>query len=435
MSSSCTFPGNPDISGIGVRIAIYVQNFLCFIPALWALWNGKVTQGELDYAETQTTTNLVLAFAILISSVVQARTLGMTNYHATVVLSMSWMNNTNTFIYFILYIHHKIGLPEGKGRVEATWSAWLAHIKGKFYFNPAAFNNGDEEGGGTRNEGLEHSPRQTAKVLVKRIVLVLGSLHLTVMSCLGIWLWTGLPSFGKGVGPSTGVTEANDCALKTVLLTIVGHSVPFHSTALCVCSIVVYALFLVPGLNLMAPMALFLGAYFAHRRWNSGKKGLGGVCHPERRPFKHYEEPNHAYHLRLARYMAKRLIAGLDEVTAAARSWDVLPAFIGLTILLFVNVIFVIDIKLTLRQNIPHQDIDETQWGFGQILALLLLLLPLRELVEALLARRLKQRQRELDEDVLDAIRKGDLESSARAIQRGSAFPKPCSPGALIRSL
>jgi hypothetical protein len=131
MLNSCTFPGNPDISGIGVRIAIYIQNFLCFIPAIWALWNGKVTQGELDYAETQTTTNLVLAFAILISSIVQAQTLGMTNYHATVVLSMSWMNNTNTFIYFILYIQHKIGLPEGKGRVEVTWSAWVAHLRGK----------------------------------------------------------------------------------------------------------------------------------------------------------------------------------------------------------------------------------------------------------------------------------------------------------------
>ncbi|KAH6894982.1 hypothetical protein BKA70DRAFT_1103741 [Coprinopsis sp. MPI-PUGE-AT-0042] len=128
----CTIPANPDIAGIGVRTAIYVQNFLCIIPAIAALWDGKVTQGELDYAEMQTTTNLVLAFAILISSIVQARTLGMTNYHANIVLLMSWMNNTNAFIYFILYIHHKLGPSEQKERVDFSWKSWVTHVKERF---------------------------------------------------------------------------------------------------------------------------------------------------------------------------------------------------------------------------------------------------------------------------------------------------------------
>ncbi|KAH6914556.1 hypothetical protein BKA70DRAFT_1063679, partial [Coprinopsis sp. MPI-PUGE-AT-0042] len=115
----------PDIAGIGVRIAIYIQNLLCFAPALWALLDGKVSLEELDSAEIQTTTNLVLAFAILISSVVQAVTLGLSNYHANIVLSMSWMNNTNVFIYFLLYIHHR-------GRhIKPTWAAWFAHVREK----------------------------------------------------------------------------------------------------------------------------------------------------------------------------------------------------------------------------------------------------------------------------------------------------------------
>jgi hypothetical protein len=125
-TARCFIPEDPDISGIGVRIAIYVQNLLCFIPALWALWDGEVKQEELDSAETQTTTNLVLAFAILISSIVQALTLGLTSYHASIVLSMSWMNNTNAFVFFILYIHHK------RGDVEPTWTAWYAHVRAKF---------------------------------------------------------------------------------------------------------------------------------------------------------------------------------------------------------------------------------------------------------------------------------------------------------------
>ncbi|KAF6747780.1 hypothetical protein DFP72DRAFT_919177, partial [Ephemerocybe angulata] len=44
-TGSCKLPGNPDIAGVGVRIAIYIQNLLCFIPAFWALADGKVTRG------------------------------------------------------------------------------------------------------------------------------------------------------------------------------------------------------------------------------------------------------------------------------------------------------------------------------------------------------------------------------------------------------
>ena len=129
VAAICTIPANPDIAGIGVRIAIYAQNILCFILAIWALLDGKVTPEELEYAEAQTTTNLVLAFAILISSVVQGLTLGMTSYHGNIVLMMSWMNNTNAFVYFVLYIHHKTGLLDTDGRVEPTWKAWLRHVK------------------------------------------------------------------------------------------------------------------------------------------------------------------------------------------------------------------------------------------------------------------------------------------------------------------
>ena len=128
MSASCVIPSDPDISGIGVRSAIYIQNLLCFIPAVWALLDGEVSNYELETAETQSTTNLILAFAILISTIVQACTLGLTNYHATIVLSLSWMNNTNAFVYFLLYVHHK------SGQVEPSWSAWIRHIQEKWSF-------------------------------------------------------------------------------------------------------------------------------------------------------------------------------------------------------------------------------------------------------------------------------------------------------------
>ncbi|KAF8902786.1 hypothetical protein CPB84DRAFT_1657216, partial [Gymnopilus junonius] len=97
---------NPDISGIGVRTSIYAQNLLSFIPAIFAL-RDEVTIITLENLETQSTTILITAFAILLSTVVQVFTKGVSNFHATIILNLSWMNNTNLFIYFLLYVYHR----------------------------------------------------------------------------------------------------------------------------------------------------------------------------------------------------------------------------------------------------------------------------------------------------------------------------------------
>jgi hypothetical protein len=145
-------PSDPDISGIGVRVAIYAQNLLSFVPAIWALWDGEVSEQELESAEAQSTTILLTAFAILISAMVEVRTVGLSNFHAAVVLNLSWMNNTNTFIYFLLYVQHKTpdqdnkraaerdverGVEANERRVlepdnvevEPELLKWIAHIK------------------------------------------------------------------------------------------------------------------------------------------------------------------------------------------------------------------------------------------------------------------------------------------------------------------
>ncbi|KAJ7479306.1 hypothetical protein FB451DRAFT_1005252, partial [Mycena latifolia] len=117
----------PDISGIGVRLAIYIQNMLSFIPAVSALWDGHVTSYELESVETQTTTILITAFAILISAMVQAQTTALANFHASIILSLSWMNNTNTFIYFLLYVQYKS--QAGPQHVKSTLGSWVKLVK------------------------------------------------------------------------------------------------------------------------------------------------------------------------------------------------------------------------------------------------------------------------------------------------------------------
>ncbi|TEB19948.1 hypothetical protein FA13DRAFT_297852 [Coprinellus micaceus] len=148
-SVGCLIKSNADIAGVGVRIAVYVQNILCFSPALWAIADGTITKYELDSMENMSLTNLVVAFGILISCFVQTPTLGLTNFHASIVLSMSWMNNTNVFIYFLLYA----------ARLRNRDGSWVMHLKDHVvsalhlrHFSPSPAPPRDEEGFGNRGK-------------------------------------------------------------------------------------------------------------------------------------------------------------------------------------------------------------------------------------------------------------------------------------------
>jgi hypothetical protein len=55
---------------------------------------------------------------------------------------------------------------------------------------------------------------------------------------------------------------------------------------------------------------------------------------------------------------------------------------VGLLLLVAINILFIVDIELTLRRN--NRTDEEDEWGFGQVLALLLLLVPLRDAWKAL---------------------------------------------------
>uniref|UniRef100_A0A0W0EVS0 Uncharacterized protein n=1 Tax=Moniliophthora roreri TaxID=221103 RepID=A0A0W0EVS0_MONRR len=353
---SC-IPSDPDISGLGVRIAIYVQNLLSFIPAMWALSDGKVEQYELESIETQSTTILITAFAILISAMVQAQTLGLSSFHAAIVLSLSWMNNTNTFIYFLLYIQHKS--QHGPDQVKPEWSSWIAHIKKKLWLTAAQIKKeNDEESTGSndhpanldsperrqKHRDTEHQQQLWINNIFKRIVLFLGSLHLSIMAALGIWLWSGPGSFG----------HSKLCVAESASTVVLGNHIPLSSKGLHGGSLVIYSLLLTPGLNLVIPMGVFLGLYIYYQAWHR----------------------NHSHSLE--------------------NKPSTMPIVISMVILLVINIIFLVDIELTLQQNQHLQeDSDESNWSFGQILALLLLVVPLRDLLEAILARREKRRIKE----------------------------------------
>ncbi|KAG6807619.1 hypothetical protein H0H87_001259, partial [Tephrocybe sp. NHM501043] len=81
---------------------------------------------------------------------------------------------------------------------------------------------------------------------------------------------------------------------------------------------------------------------------------------------------------------------------------------IGLGMLGVIDVLLLFDTEWGIRQNRNQNllSVAEGEWTFGQTLALLLLLVPLRDLGEALWERRAKV----LGERLLDASLKGELQ-------------------------
>ncbi|KAG6831160.1 hypothetical protein H0H87_005985 [Tephrocybe sp. NHM501043] len=290
-SHSC-FPANPDVSGIGVRSAIYAQNLLSFAPALLALKDRKVTPTELDALERQSTTILITAFAILVTTIIQTRTNGISNYHASIVLELSWMNNTNLVNLFDDELNEE---ARSNLQAKSQLARWIYEAK-KAVTNP---------------------------------VIIIGSLHLSLMAAVGMWLWSQPAHFGNSLLP---------CSLSASVV-IVGNAVPLGSPQLRAWSILIYSILLVPFLNLIIPIAFFAIPLILYNR----KK----------------------------RVRLQRVVFGLG-------------------ILGVIDAILLVDTEIGIKKNtekflLGH---DEGQWTFGQILALLLLLVPLRDLGESILERR-----------------------------------------------
>ncbi|KAJ3538073.1 hypothetical protein NMY22_g5319 [Coprinellus aureogranulatus] len=154
------------------------------------------------------------------------------------------------FIYFFLYVQHKGQGSEG--HVGQRWPAWISHIKRQVR---AVMHFPDALGGETPlkvpqvlsevgREAQRGSAQGGAKVLFRRIALLLGCLHLTLMAALGIWLWSAPQTFGT--------SSDSTCYIQYAWLAILGGQVRFGSNALHIIS-AVYNTFLLPGLKPAPP--------------------------------------------------------------------------------------------------------------------------------------------------------------------------------------
>lgn len=202
-----------------------------------------------------------------------------------------------------------------------------------------------------------------------------------MMSALGLWLWINPLRFGTDA-------EANACAIEHSSTIILGKNIPLASSGLRIWSILIYAVLLVPGLNLLWPIVLFLllmKFYSAlrkpHDRRDARRQRANQLESAESPSLLRAPESDPAPTVppgitKRARRLARRSLWALQM-------WYnpfLVPTVAGLVLLFAINIIFIVDTEVTLRQNRFLLEAGEGDWSFGQTLALLLLVLPLRDL-------------------------------------------------------
>ncbi|KAJ6481467.1 hypothetical protein C8R47DRAFT_1049752 [Mycena vitilis] len=373
MAPAC-ITANPDISGIGVRTAIYAQNFLCFFPVAAYLRDGTVSLEGMKGIKDQSIGMLAIAFAILISTIIQATTAvsgqQISRFHAAVILDLSWMNNTSTWIWFILYAHHlskpdkrkrrcanhnlhcpKCRLGPGRGAIAATPSDWA-----RLLFSKSCNIHMWSVSGGLP---IFRLVERAWDLFARAPVLMLGSFHLSLMSAIGIWLWLNPSKFGVPISCDP-------------TLTVVGGPASFISRPLQIFSLVMYFLLLIPAVNLLLPILFFLALHIA------------------------YNSQREYYYPQMPKSFPSRQrssMLSVESSTSPSSSSSSKPfsgeaytngLVAGLALLVVINLIFLVDIELTLARNKNLQSGEDDVWGFGQVLALLLLVVPLRDAWNAL---------------------------------------------------
>jgi hypothetical protein len=196
------------------------------------------------------------------------------------------------------------------------------------------------------------------------------------MAAVGLWLWSSPARFEQSQQPHYPVpASSTDLPFQCTSMSLFGHSIRISSPRLRVWSLLIYSCFLAPGLNLITPALLFLVIYI-------------GVHSDSWLPFP----------------------LGWLFATFIVRMKGVVSVTFGLIFLLVVNVLLLVDNELTISRA-RQQEQSDSQWTFGQTLALLLLTLPLRDTSMLEIYRRVAGRR-----ELFAAVKDGDIQAVRQII-------------------
>jgi hypothetical protein len=164
------------------------------------------------------------------------------------------------------------------------------------------------------------------------------------MSALGLWVWINPNKFGSPL--------PQGC---TPTLAILGVKGQLSSPPLQHLSMAIYILFACPGLNLVLPFLFFLVPHFFYNRYR-----------------------------RIRATRSSKTTSSMEDQNDNTAVTSPFFLHFGVFILLVVNVIFIVDIEHMLSHKWNARQSGEEEWGFGQVLALLLLVIPTRDFISAI---------------------------------------------------
>jgi hypothetical protein len=428
---SCTgIQPNPDISGIGVRTAMYAQALLTLILPIVDSLDGHVSAGELASLHKLYLGILLPGCALVFCAIIQAKTYGLSVYHAIIVLNLSWINNTSALIFFQFALIAQIKLDEERGNRERVGAMLLllygplASVvtpeklrtkegrdheilevaKGRATRMKMALRSGLKKGKEfegskeilevvvqnlsallaaddqelpdivkTTNDQLQKSESLLRKSLgipntVKRnweamdkvkqipgvrtvvdllerdwIMAALASAHLTLFAAFGVWIWFTIHHF------------QGDCTKLTIFVPILVTSQPLRAA-----SIVIYIICLLPIINIVILGSLEFGVIYGCQRLI----------------------PLIRTHIRNNESSASSFPESPKSTSLlASPGRTVLYQFVALTFL--VQAYFIITTELTIHNNRhllnEYSDSQESNWTFGQTLAIALIVIPLTQ--------------------------------------------------------
>ena len=108
-SSTLCIPPDLDVAGIGVRVAIYVQNILVVITSVVSLWDGEVCPKEFKFITNPTVNIFILMWAISVSAFSLPRIeLRGTNFYTQLIYRFILINYNTVLIWILVYVFHRI---------------------------------------------------------------------------------------------------------------------------------------------------------------------------------------------------------------------------------------------------------------------------------------------------------------------------------------
>jgi hypothetical protein len=199
------------------------------------------------------------------------------------------------------------------------------------------------------------------------------------MAGLGLWLWSS-PSQYEWSQAHRNHQESTP--LRCTSTALFGAEISLTSSGLRAVSLIMYSVFLAPALNLLFPALVFSIPFIIYGRSASFSSQADASVVAGNADDQLAAELRPSARLDSAPVdsaNSRRVFLTMNLIDITQATW---PILIGLIFLLGVNILFIADIETSLHQASPYQESGESQWTFGQILALLLLVLPLRDVYD-----------------------------------------------------